>query len=569
MKKFLFSLSFFIAISMVSYGQLSLNEFYTTPQCATAPAPNTDWFELYNGTGNPVNLDCYQLVVIYYTGNGANKVANAYVLDMPQRTIQPGGFFVFAGYNPFCYQGGSFTMTAASGYNWNSATLGTDGGGLKHYVLNASNVWVNDITYTGSGTPLYNLLALSNGSAKYNFFFYNTSSGNSKIVNALLFGYSSSTLPTDISSLPALNTTIAGTCAGTGITGFSSTAIPAIETVTPNAGTDNGFYRTYNGICGTWQKGANNTAYTPGITNNPTPPPAGTGTFNLSISSLDCSEDGLTYSASINVTPGAGSPYPITYNVITDNSPFGSPINPVPGPEDVQFTSGTYDNGDGLNKFTVPALVSQTAYFINASNAAGCFSATIYVPAPACATLPVNMKAFTATRKNAAVDLVWVTSTELNNSGFEVQRQYGSGGWQKLSFVATKALNGNSNEDISYSFTDPNTSGGITNYRIKQVDIDGKPTYSVIRAVRGMGQRAKTVVYPNPSSNGKVNIVFDDAGSIRDVSLMDMSGRTIKQWIGVSNNIRISDLAPGSYSVRVVTRSTGEQSIEKIVVSKQ
>ena len=81
---------------------------------------------------------------------------------------------------------------------------------------------------------------------------------------------------------------------------------------------------------------------------------------------------------------------------------------------------------------------------------------------------------------------------------------------------------------------------------------------------------SKTIVYPNPSSDGKVNIVFEDANVSRDISVSDMSGRTVKQLKGVTaNNITIDNLTPGMYSLRIVIPSTGDQSVEKIMVNKR
>ena len=123
---------------------------------------------------------------------------------------------------------------------------------------------------------------------------------------------------------------------------------------------------------------------------------------------------------------------------------------------------------------------------------------------------------------------------------------------------------------IVYEFTDYNNAKGITQYRLRQVDIDGKQAFSQIRAVRGEGQKGKTIIYPNPSGDGKVNIVFENGNSIRDVSLMDVSGKTLKQWKGVTNNnIQIDNLNAGFYTVRIVNTETGEQSVEKFIVNKR
>lgn len=184
--------------------------------------------------------------------------------------------------------------------------------------------------------------------------------------------------------------------------------------------------------------------------------------------------------------------------------------------------------------------------------------------------LPVKLISFNATRSGQNVNLTWQTSTEQNNAGFEIQRFTGAGGWQDVGFVSTKAVNGNSSSALNYQFIDINTTKGVTQYRLKQVDKDNRSSYSVIRSVRGAGQKSNTIIYPNPSGDGKVSVVFDDASGIRDVSLMDVSGKTLKQWKGVTNNnIQIDNLNSGFYTVRIVNIETGEQSIEKFIVNKR
>jgi len=195
----------------------------------------------------------------------------------------------------------------------------------------------------------------------------------------------------------------------------------------------------------------------------------------------------------------------------------------------------------------------------------------ILIPSTQCAPLPVTFKSFSASRTSKSnVSLKWETATETNNSGFVVLRNMGNGVWSPVTFIPSQAADGNSSSALTYTFTDLNSSKGITQYRIRQVDIDGRAKYSEIRAVRGYEQKAKLIVYPNPSRDGRVNVVFDDAEGTRDVSLMDISGRMIKQWKAVTGNtLEIENLGQGMYSLRVVVRETGEQSIEKIVVNNR
>jgi hypothetical protein len=188
----------------------------------------------------------------------------------------------------------------------------------------------------------------------------------------------------------------------------------------------------------------------------------------------------------------------------------------------------------------------------------------------ACGTLPIKLRSFDANRTKSNVDLKWVTDIETNNKGFYVERMLSNGGWHAVTFVASQAPNGNSNSQLTYTLTDFNNTKGISQYRLRQVDIDGKQAYSMIRSVRGEGQKSNTIIYPNPSGDGKVNIVFEGASTMRDVSLMDVSGKTLKQWKGVTNNnIHIDNLNAGFYTVRIVNTETGEQVVEKFIVNKR
>lgn len=186
--------------------------------------------------------------------------------------------------------------------------------------------------------------------------------------------------------------------------------------------------------------------------------------------------------------------------------------------------------------------------------------------------LPVSLKQFTANRQNSMVSLKWETATEQNNAGFAIERSTG-GNWQEVGFVASKAQGGNSSDVLQYQYSDLNNVKAVSQYRIRQVDLDGKAKYSEIRSVRGEGQAIKTIVYPNPSVDGKVNVVFEDAGgpsTKRDLSVVDMNGRIVKQMKGISNNnVTIDNLLPGIYSLRIFIPATGEQSVEKIVVNRR
>jgi hypothetical protein len=165
--------------------------------------------------------------------------------------------------------------------------------------------------------------------------------------------------------------------------------------------------------------------------------------------------------------------------------------------------------------------------------------------------------------------LKWETATEANNKGFALQRNIDNNTWQTIAFIKSQATDGNSSSTLMYAYNDLNASRGMSQYRVQQVDLDGKSKLSEIRAVRGEGQKGKTIVYPNPSLDGRVNIVFEDKENTRDIMLMDISGRIIRQWKNIiSNIIQVENLEPGLYSMRILVLDTREQSVEKIVVSR-
>jgi hypothetical protein len=228
-------------------------------------------------------------------------------------------------------------------------------------------------------------------------------------------------------------------------------------------------------------------------------------------------------------------------------------------------------SGSTIITGTVPvANTNQNVFvvFTQTTGAASGASRVILFPSGECAVLPVTLRTFIATRINPSqVVLKWETATEINNRGFQLQRNTYNNTWVSVSFIPSLATGGNSSSGLSYSFNDINSNKGISQYRIKQVDLDGKAKFSQIRAVRGDGQKGKIIVYPNPSTTGNVNIVFEDKEGARDITLINMNGQTVKQWKGITNNtLRIENLGKGMYTLKILMQETGIQSVEKIII---
>jgi hypothetical protein len=88
--------------------------------------------------------------------------------------------------------------------------------------------------------------------------------------------------------------------------------------------------------------------------------------------------------------------------------------------------------------------------------------------------LPVELTSFAAYAYGNDVNLQWTTGTEINNSGFSIERN-NNGIFESIGFVPGF---GTTSEPKSYSFTDVNLQTGTYTYRLKQIDHNGSYEYS-------------------------------------------------------------------------------------------
>ena len=562
MKKILLSIGLFFSLVMVGKSQTVLNELYTDPGSQSLRG---EFIELYNTSINPAgqNVNCFTIVT-YYDNGGSDR--GWYVMDLPNLTVGAKSFFVAAAGNPFTTQNNPLPGVVPN-FSWNDPNFrsGSTGGSLTKWQINGTG-------YTNvSGTIPANFNDFLSGGQGQDYVVLVFVDG--QFSNGFIGGSNSPFLSGSTATpLPGILPVTMNGCANFNIN-FST--LTAMETVGSQPGSDNGYARTSDGKCGAWQKTSASLKHTPGVTNGSA---AGITGALTTTEILKCNIPGITNPrisrVIFDVTGITGdatlaADFPVEVQLYYD---FTTAANRNP--------NGVLDGADSTSpvlKKIITNVVSpadsfdikQTASVILVyKTARGCFDKVVLV-ANGCIPLPVNFKSFTAARNHSVVGLKWETASEQNNSGFSVQRNT-RGTWEQVAFVPSQAAGGNSDAILTYTLSDLNNERGISQYRIKQIDIDAKATFSEIRAVRGEGQVGKTTVYPNPSSNGRVNVVFEDGSVSREVSVMDMSGRMVKQYRAVTNNnITIDNLTPGMYSIRIFVPATGEQVVEKIVVNKR
>ena len=113
--------------------------------------------------------------------------------------------------------------------------------------------------------------------------------------------------------------------------------------------------------------------------------------------------------------------------------------------------------------------------------------------------VPVELISFNAEVDVNGIKLKWETATEINNTGFEVERSSDNKSFERIGFIEGK---GTTTEKQQYTFIDGCLKGkGKYYYRLKQIDHDGTESYfdvlevdyAVIPTVFSLSQN-----YPNP-----------------------------------------------------------------------
>lgn len=187
-----------------------------------------------------------------------------------------------------------------------------------------------------------------------------------------------------------------------------------------------------------------------------------------------------------------------------------------------------------------------------------------------CITLPVEFLSFTGEQIEQGVNrLEWETATETNNDYFEIQRKT-----ENDDFVVIGKQNGagNSNEVVHYSYTDNEASEQISYYRLKQVDFNGKETYSSIIAVGKIDENVEfTSVFPNPATD-ELSVRFLSDGTQFRLVLIAAGGQEFVldeeiSYFGLSTNTyNIGSVPPGVYLLKAYNEKSEYYFKEKIVI---
>lgn len=219
--------------------------------------------------------------------------------------------------------------------------------------------------------------------------------------------------------------------------------------------------------------------------------------------------------------------------------------------------SYVFDNGSNVFGTTGTATINNTNNYVEATTGISTVTLARVTSVDNNVPLPVDLLSFTAKAEGSHTLIEWVTANEFNCDHFDVER---SEDGHTFGFLLTEASQGNLPGEHQYRTYDLQPLSGWNYYRLKQVDVDGRFTYSAIAPVFfGTADSDAVAVFPNPATS-KLNISIAAAGSrAEEFLLLDATGRVLQQRKFELNkginifSIDCSGIAAGSYFIKVGT----------------
>ncbi|MFN0213399.1 MAG: T9SS type A sorting domain-containing protein [Saprospiraceae bacterium] len=214
----------------------------------------------------------------------------------------------------------------------------------------------------------------------------------------------------------------------------------------------------------------------------------------------------------------------------------------LPHSGQIDLSSSIFDN--------ITSDISFRFYAWGASSTAGTFSINDFQFNGA-VSLPIELESFVANGEKNFVFLSFSTATEIDNSHFSIQRSHNGRDYTEIGQVKGA---GTSYEPQDYTFTDEHPLQGKNYYRLKQVDFDGKYTFSpVVTATFGKSRIMTLAPLPateilniqlgNPSKDDGVWQVYDMNGRL--LLTGEMPAESTEQ------PIQIGELPTGAYVLRL------------------
>ncbi|HEY5750973.1 MAG TPA: T9SS type A sorting domain-containing protein [Chryseolinea sp.] len=186
--------------------------------------------------------------------------------------------------------------------------------------------------------------------------------------------------------------------------------------------------------------------------------------------------------------------------------------------------------------------------------------------------LPVELLSFTAKLDGTQVLLDWNTASELDNDYFTIDKTKDT---RKFAEVARVKGAGTTNLPSVYSTIDKTPYTGVSYYRLRQTDFEGRVTDMGMLAVNNSGgtETQALIVFPNPAQSVPLNVNLRGYGSGEQIALdlRDAKGQTMLSKALETENtgeliyaVDTTSLSPGVY-VLTVRGSLGPISVKVVI----
>lgn len=200
---------------------------------------------------------------------------------------------------------------------------------------------------------------------------------------------------------------------------------------------------------------------------------------------------------------------------------------------------------------------------------------------------PVELVSFNIYSDEKGNRLRWITATEINNKGFEIQKAESELSFLQGEFSVLGFVDGMGTSTIQKEYEFIDTKSGSTNfYRLKQIDFDGTYSYSSIVSATGntsVNDFSLNQNYPNPfNPSTKIGFTIKEDSDV-SLTVYDINGEKVSdifkgrikhgyhEFEFNTKNISSGISAKGSYASGVYyysLESSGKRIVKKMLLLK-
>jgi hypothetical protein len=163
--------------------------------------------------------------------------------------------------------------------------------------------------------------------------------------------------------------------------------------------------------------------------------------------------------------------------------------------------------------------------------------------------LPIQFHSFNAKAEGCDVKLDWVTTNEMRNAYFNVERSADGTSFETIAKVNASM---SSTDKTTYSYVDKAPVNGTHFYRVSQIDIEGRNyTTSIVSAKGNCNVVSPVELFPNPATEV---VKVKGLSGTNTIRLFNILGQQIMEETATTDvyPVKVSTLTSGTYQVQVI-----------------